>query len=274
MIAQRRPVGHARVPEPDRRDHQALLEDAGGVGRHRAGHGAADVVVVAEGLDERDDLALAEDRHGDAEVGQVADAALGAVDVVVEEDVALAHLRRSGSRGRPGARARSTSGRSACAAAGRGCRRGSRGRRGSSGCGWCGRWRSRPPSRRWPGSPGRSRPAPGRRSRPASSVRWPNGNCGGRPRDSVIGALLGHDEVEVLVDAGGEARVHRHRRAELLDDRRAGRPPCPARRSGRQSTGVSTYPSSASKQTVAPRVARRPRSVLDHRAAARDLGAL
>ena len=34
----------------------------------------------------------AEDRHRDAEVGQVPDAALGAVDVVVEEDVALAHL--------------------------------------------------------------------------------------------------------------------------------------------------------------------------------------
>ena len=48
--------------------------------------------MVAEGLDERDDLALVEDRHGDAQVGQVADAALGLVDVVVEEDVALAHL--------------------------------------------------------------------------------------------------------------------------------------------------------------------------------------
>ncbi len=85
-------VGHARVPEPDRGHHQALLEDAGGVGGHRAGYGATDVVVVAEGLDERDDLAVAEDRHGDAEVGQVPDAALGAVDVVVEEDVAGLHL--------------------------------------------------------------------------------------------------------------------------------------------------------------------------------------
>ena len=34
------------------------------------GHGAADVVVVTEGLDERDDLALVEDRDGDAEVGR------------------------------------------------------------------------------------------------------------------------------------------------------------------------------------------------------------
>ncbi len=37
-------------------------------------------------------LPPAEDRHGHAQVGQVPDAALGAVDVVVEEDVALAHL--------------------------------------------------------------------------------------------------------------------------------------------------------------------------------------
>ena len=30
-----------------------------------------------------------------------------------------------------------------------------------------------------------------------------------------------HDQVEVVVDPGGEAGVQRHRRAELLDDRRA-----------------------------------------------------
>ena len=55
---QRRTVGDARVPEPDRRDHQALLEHAGRVARHRARHRAADVVVVAERLDERDDAAF------------------------------------------------------------------------------------------------------------------------------------------------------------------------------------------------------------------------
>ena len=33
---QRRPVGHAGVPQPDRRDHQALLEHAGRVAGHRA----------------------------------------------------------------------------------------------------------------------------------------------------------------------------------------------------------------------------------------------
>ena len=91
MIVQRRPVGHARVPQLDRRHHQPLLEDARGVGGHRAGHRAADVVVVAERLHERDHLAAVEDRHGHAQVGQVADAALGQVDVVVEEDVARAH---------------------------------------------------------------------------------------------------------------------------------------------------------------------------------------
>ena len=89
---QRGLVGHAGVPQLDRGDRQALLEHGARVARHRAGHGAADVVVVAEGLHERDDLALVEDRHGDAQVGQVADAALRLVDVVVEEDVALAHL--------------------------------------------------------------------------------------------------------------------------------------------------------------------------------------
>ena len=94
--AQRRPVGDSRVPQPDRRDHQPLLEDAGRAGRHRTGYGAADVVVVAERLDESHHATLirpsAEDRDRHTEVGQMADAALGSVDVVVEEDVALLHL--------------------------------------------------------------------------------------------------------------------------------------------------------------------------------------
>ncbi|GAA2769379.1 hypothetical protein GCM10020219_039530 [Nonomuraea dietziae] len=68
--------------------HQALLEDRAGVGGHAARHRSADVVVVAEGLHEGHHLAPVEDGHGDAEVGQVADAAFGEVDVVVEEDVA------------------------------------------------------------------------------------------------------------------------------------------------------------------------------------------
>ena len=89
---QRRLVGNSLVPQLDRRDGKPLLEDARRATGHRAGAAAADVVVVAEGLDEGDDVTLVEDRHRDAEVGEVADAALGLVDVVVEEDVALVHL--------------------------------------------------------------------------------------------------------------------------------------------------------------------------------------
>jgi len=47
--------------------------------------------MVAERLDERHDDALMEHRDGHAKVRQVADASLGRVDVVVEEDVALVH---------------------------------------------------------------------------------------------------------------------------------------------------------------------------------------
>jgi hypothetical protein len=89
---QRSLVGHAGIPQLDRWHRQALFEDGARVARHRAGHRTTDVVVVAERLHEGDDLAVVEHRHGDAQVGQVADAALGLVDVVVEEHVALAHL--------------------------------------------------------------------------------------------------------------------------------------------------------------------------------------
>ena len=91
MIFSAASFGTPGVPQPDRRHHQALLEHAGGVRRHGTRYGAADVVVVAERLDERDHLAVVEDRHGDAQVGQVPDAALGQVDVVVEEHVAGPH---------------------------------------------------------------------------------------------------------------------------------------------------------------------------------------
>ncbi len=84
----------ARVVELDRRDHQPFLVGARGVGRHRARHRAADVVVMAEGLDERHHaivLTGIEDGHGHAEVGQVADPALRLVHVVVEVDVPGPH---------------------------------------------------------------------------------------------------------------------------------------------------------------------------------------
>src|SRR2546426_7025052 len=54
-------------------------------------HGAADVVVMPEDLDEGDDLAVVEYRERDAEVREVPDPALGAVDVVVKVDVAGPH---------------------------------------------------------------------------------------------------------------------------------------------------------------------------------------
>jgi hypothetical protein len=46
---------------------------------------------MAEGLDERDHKAVGEHRYRHAEIRQVTDPALGAVDVVVEEDVAGPH---------------------------------------------------------------------------------------------------------------------------------------------------------------------------------------
>jgi hypothetical protein len=55
---------------------------------HRPRYGAADVVVVAEGLDECHDLTFVVHRDRDAQVRQVPDAALGQVHVVVEEDIA------------------------------------------------------------------------------------------------------------------------------------------------------------------------------------------
>ena len=88
---QRGTVRYAAVPELDRRHHEALLEHAGGVRGHRPGDGTTDVVVVPERLHERDHLAVVEDRHRDAQVGQVPDAPFGEVDVVVEEHVALVH---------------------------------------------------------------------------------------------------------------------------------------------------------------------------------------
>ena len=44
--------------------------------------------MVAESLNERDDLPVMMNWHGDAQVGQVADAAFRLIHVIVEEDVA------------------------------------------------------------------------------------------------------------------------------------------------------------------------------------------
>ena len=62
------------------------------MGGHRSRHRAADVVVVAERLNEGDHLTIVKDRDRDAQVGQVSDPAFRAVDIVVEEHVAGLHL--------------------------------------------------------------------------------------------------------------------------------------------------------------------------------------
>lgn len=89
---QRRLVRLALGPEFDRRDHEALFEDARRTGWHRSRAGAADVVVVAKSLYEAHDSAFGENGHGHAHVRKVADSTFGFVDVVVEEDIAFAHL--------------------------------------------------------------------------------------------------------------------------------------------------------------------------------------
>ena len=95
--AQCRLVGNSLVPQFDRRNHQSLFVHRGGAGRHGAGAATADVVVVTECLNERNNLRLGiwsdagEDRHRDAEVGEMADATFGQVDVVVEVHVSRLH---------------------------------------------------------------------------------------------------------------------------------------------------------------------------------------
>ena len=84
-------VAHAGVVEFDRRDGEAFLEHRRRGAGHRAGHAAADIVVVAECLDVGDDFALVEHRHGAAQIGQVPDRALGQVGVVHQEHVAGPH---------------------------------------------------------------------------------------------------------------------------------------------------------------------------------------
>ena len=217
---QRGLVGHAGIPQLDRGHRQALLEHGARVARHRAGHGAADVVVVAERLHERDDLALVEDRHGDAQVGQVADAALRLVDVVVEEHVALAHLGQrevahdrvhEGGVGAPGELAQL-----AVVDAGAEVVRVAdhRGARGAGDGGLDLHLDARQGALHDLDEDRVDRAALRRSAGCRARMPWAGRRCSLR--------LLGDDEVAERVDAHGEAGVDRHRRAELLDDRRAG----------------------------------------------------
>ena len=188
------------------------------------GHGAADVVVVAERLHERDDLRRSlEHRHRHAQVGQVPDAALGAVDVVVEEHVALAHLLEREVAGD---------------------------RVHQRGVGAAGQLAQQPVVDAGPEvvrvADHRAAAGPADRgldlhldagqralddldqhrvgARPGVGGEVAERELGRRPACvSAHDSLLRHDQVEVLVDPDLEARVDRHRGAELLDDRRPGR---------------------------------------------------
>ena len=86
---QQRVVEYVAVAQLERRQADALLEDLGGVGRHRAWRHAADVLVMRHGGGERDRPAAREHRHHDGDVGQMRAAEVGVVHAV---DVALAHL--------------------------------------------------------------------------------------------------------------------------------------------------------------------------------------
>ena len=89
-----RVVARARVVEFDRRNSETLLEYRGRRAGHRAGHAAADVVVMTERLDVGDDSALMKHRHGRAQVGEVADRSLGQVGIVHQKYVAGPHRVR------------------------------------------------------------------------------------------------------------------------------------------------------------------------------------
>ena len=78
----------AALVELDRRNADALAEDRGGVGRHAARHGAADIHHVAEHRGEADQFALVEDRHQHHEVVEMADSAGAGVGIVLQDDVA------------------------------------------------------------------------------------------------------------------------------------------------------------------------------------------
>ena len=70
-------------------NHQALLIDIRRRQRHAAGRDAANILDVAVALDPGDDPVFPEHRHVHADIGQVGDPAVRAIDVVVEHDVAL-----------------------------------------------------------------------------------------------------------------------------------------------------------------------------------------
>ena len=83
----------AGIHETHRRDQQPFLVELGGKRRRAARQHAADIDLMGVAAAETADLALPEIRHHENEVGRMRAAIVG---VVEDEDVALAHLRRSG----------------------------------------------------------------------------------------------------------------------------------------------------------------------------------
>ena len=75
-------------------NREPFLEHAGRGPRHGARNPPADVVVMAEGLDEGDDVSFVEHRHRAAEIGQMPDAAFAEIGVVHQVHVAWPHGRQ------------------------------------------------------------------------------------------------------------------------------------------------------------------------------------
>ncbi|MEJ0067798.1 MAG: hypothetical protein WDO24_02600 [Pseudomonadota bacterium] len=69
--AHQRVVHFAGIAQLDWRNPDALLEDLGGIGRHRAGRHAADILVMGHRPRIGDDAAAMEDRDDDGEIRQV-----------------------------------------------------------------------------------------------------------------------------------------------------------------------------------------------------------
>ena len=165
-------------------------------------------------------LAAAEDRDGDAQVGQVPDAALGAVDVVVEEHVALAHLldrevagdrvheRGVGAAGQLAQQPVVDAGPEVVGVADHRAAAGARDR---------GLDLHLDAGQRALHDLDQHRVGARARVRGQAAER----ELGRGPPAAHCSALRVTMMLQVVVDPGGEARVQRHRRAELLDDRRA-----------------------------------------------------
>ena len=88
MTLERGLVELAALVKFDRRDADALAKDRSRVGRHAAGHRAADVHHMAEHRGKADQVALVKHRHQHHPVVEMADRAGAGVRIVLQDDVA------------------------------------------------------------------------------------------------------------------------------------------------------------------------------------------